>query len=412
MVYQPATGARDLLPLDVARQRWLEQRLEQVFHSWGYQEIITPTIEKLETLIAGGALETETLIHLRQGDTESLGLRPELTASIARAVVTRMAGATLPQRLYYKANVFRRSPLQGLSTRSLTQQQEFFQTGVELIGGGGLAADAEILLIVQDCLRSLGLSRYYLLLGDAGLTQMLLGEFPPEWQGFIRQNLACLDRVALHQLPAALRDRAVTLFDLRGAASEVCDRLEAWPLSPTAQTRLQQLRDLIELIHQSDPALPLTLDLSLIQSFDYYTGIVFEVMAQTDTELQVVAQGGRYDQLLGTYHPQGESSPGIGFVFNLEELEQALLSDGNLPTAMAHSQWLVIPTGADALSAAFAHAQTLRLEGSTRVEVALEMLGPDQLRHYARDRGIPYLVWVDALGQPQVEALTAEMLRC
>lgn len=412
MVYQPATGARDLLPLDVARQRWLEQRLEKVFHRWGYQEIITPTIEKIETLIAGGALRSDTLIHLRQGDGETLGLRPELTASIARAAVTRMAGVTLPQRLYYKANVFRRSPLQGISAQRLTQQQEFFQTGVELIGGGGLAADAEILLIVQDCVHHLGLSPCYLLLGDAGLTQMLLGEFPPEWQGFIRHNLACLDRVALDGLPAALRNRALALFDLRGAATDVCDRLEDWPLSPPAQERLHQLRALIQLMGTGDHPLPLTLDLSLIQSFDYYTGIVFDVMVQTETELTVVAQGGRYDQLLGTYHPDGQSTPGIGFVFNLDELEQALLRTGHLAAAMNHSQWLVIPTAENALSAAFAHAQTLRLEGTTRVEVALDMLAPEQFRAYARDRGIPYLAWVDAQGRPQVEALTMEMVRC
>lgn len=158
MVYQPACGARDILPLDVARQRWLEQRLERVFQSWGYQEIITPTIETLATLTAGGTVHPETVIQVQGSGDEPLGLRPELTASIARAAVTRMAGMQLPQRLYYKTNVFRRT-----TGAELGNQQEFFQAGVELLGATGLAADAEILWLVQECLGVLAVGEAYLL---------------------------------------------------------------------------------------------------------------------------------------------------------------------------------------------------------------------------------------------------------
>ncbi len=227
MVYQPACGARDILPLDVARQRWLENRLERVFQSWSYQEIITPTIETLATLTAGGALNAETVIQVNSGSDELLGLRPELTASIARAAVTRMAGMQLPQRLYYKANVFRRVAATGSSAGDLGSQQEFFQAGVELLGATGLAADAEILWLVQDCLKALGVDKAYLLVGDAQLTQLLLGEFPAELQKTVRQCLASLDRVSLQQLPAPWVDRANQLFDLRGTPPEVAAQLAA-----------------------------------------------------------------------------------------------------------------------------------------------------------------------------------------
>src|SRR5690242_6417002 len=126
MVYQPPAGARDLLPLDVAQKRWLEDRLQHVFHRWGYHRIITSTLERLDTLMAGGAIARSTVIQLQQLDEESLGLRPELTASIARTAVTRMAGSTYPQRLYYNANVFRRA-----QEGDYTRQQEFYQAGVE-----------------------------------------------------------------------------------------------------------------------------------------------------------------------------------------------------------------------------------------------------------------------------------------
>ena len=92
MVHQPPSGARDLLPLDVAQKISIERRLQQVFHRWGYHRIITSTLERLETLMAGGAIDRSTLIQLQDAEDGELGLRPELTASIARAAAMRMAG--------------------------------------------------------------------------------------------------------------------------------------------------------------------------------------------------------------------------------------------------------------------------------------------------------------------------------
>jgi len=401
MVYQPACGARDILPLDVARQRWLEQRLERVFQSWSYQEIITPTIETLATLTAGGAVNVETVIQVHSGSDERLGLRPELTASIARAAVTRMAGMQLPQRLYYKTNVFRRLAAGGSSAGDLGSQQEFFQAGVELLGATGLAADAEILWLVQDCLSALGVETAYLLVGDAQLTQLLLADFPAELQPTVRQCLASLDRVSLQQLPAPWAERAYQLFDLRGTLEEVAAELATWGASSAVNRRFQELRQLLALVGDR---LTVTLDLSLIQSFNYYTGIVFEVLIATATELRLVAQGGRYDRLLRVYHPDGTDLAGIGFVFNVEELLQAIAPPP--PSLLAaRTQWLVVPLKATALGAALHHAQTLRLDGSTRVELALLDLSPEQVRAYARDRNIPYIAWIDGDAPPQIESL-------
>jgi ATP phosphoribosyltransferase regulatory subunit len=164
MVYQPPTGARDLLPLDVAQKHWIEERLEQVFQRWGYHRIITSTVERLDTLMAGGAIDQETVIELHHMADQRLGLRPELTASIARAAVTRMAAVTYPQRLYYNANVFRQA-----SRGSHGGQQEFYQSGVELLGASTDLADAEILLLLLDGLASVNLTDWTLILGMPSL---------------------------------------------------------------------------------------------------------------------------------------------------------------------------------------------------------------------------------------------------
>jgi len=394
MIYQPPAGARDLLPLEVAQKCWIEQHLQQVFHRWSYHRIITPTLERLDTLMAGGAIQPETVIQLRDAEEVVLGLRPELTASIARAAVTRMAGATHPQRLYYSANVFRRRQEKGYSS-----QHEFYQTGVELLGGAGLLADAEIILLLSDCLSSLGLKHWHLILGEAELTRSLLAVFPVPLREQVRHCIAQLDRVALEALPLSpeLRERALSLFNLRGKPADVLQQVASLDLDPAQQSVLNNLKSLVELLG----SVPITLDLSLIQTFDYYTGLVFEVVSEAEGA-RVLGQGGRYDQLLGLYHPQGQSIPGIGFCLNLEDLHQVLLPT-QLPQATAASDWLVVPENSQAIAAALAHAQQLRSDPTLRVELDLVSRTQESVREYARLRRIAQIAWVDAQGSSMVE---------
>lgn len=411
MVHQPPAGARDLLPLEVAQKRWIADRLQQVFHRWGYHRIITSTLEWLNTLMAGGAIERSTVIQLQEAEEGTLGLRPELTASIARAMVTRIAGSTseatlsLPQRLYYNANVFRR-PTVGHHGRQL----EFFQSGVELLGAGGLLADAEILLLLADCLNQLGLQEWHLILGEAGLTRSLLSPFPQSVQDKVRSSIADLDRVALETLPLSpeLQERALFLFDLRGRPADVLQKVATLDLNSSEHLIVNNLKSLIELLERSSTIpLRLILDLSLVQTFDYYTGIVFEVVNDTDAGARVLGQGGRYDQLLGLYHPQGETYPGIGFCLNIEDLHHILLSGSQLPRQTPASDWLVVPDTPQAETAAFTYAQKLRdSKHLVRVEMDLGGRSPAEIREYARHRRITYIAWIKADGTPAIETVT------
>ncbi|MEH2436003.1 MAG: ATP phosphoribosyltransferase regulatory subunit [Nostoc sp.] len=401
MVYQPAAGARDLLPLDVEKKRWIEDRLQQVFHRWGYHRIITSTLERMDTLMAGEAIQRQMVIQLQNGEDDELGLRPELTASIARTVVTRMANATYPQRLYYNANVFRRT----WESRH-NRQQEFYQAGVELLGAGGLLANAEVILLVADCLAALGLREWHLILGEAGITRSLLSAFPANLQDKVRSAIAHLDRITIDTLPLSdkLRDRARTMLDLRGPSADVLQKVSSLELDEEQREAVNNLKSLVELL-ESEKKFPLILDLSLIQTIDYYTGIVFEVVNDTD-QARVLGRGGRYDQLLGLYHPQGENIPGIGFGLSIEDLYQVLLSTQQLPQATPTSDWLVVPETANANAFAFAYAQKLRDSTDlVRVEIDLGGRDADAIRQYASDRGIAQIVWMKADGSSKIEPL-------
>ncbi|HEY9598041.1 MAG TPA: ATP phosphoribosyltransferase regulatory subunit [Cyanophyceae cyanobacterium] len=411
MVHQPPAGARDLLPLEVTQKRWIADHLQQVFHRWGYHQIITSTLEWLDTLTAGGAVQGSTVLQLQEAEEGTLGLRPELTASIARATATRIAGSSseaclsLPQRLFYNANVFRRPPM-GYHGR----QMEFYQSGVELLGAGGLLADAEILLLLTDCLNQVGCSKWYVILGEAGLTRSLLSPFPPPLRDKVRTAIAHLDRVTLETLPLSpeLRERALCLFELRGRPEDVLQKVAHLNLDASEQAIVNNLKSLIDLINESATTpVPLILDLSLVQTFDYYTGIVFEVVSDRDTNQRVLGQGGRYDQLLGLYHPQGESYPGIGFSLNIEDLHYILVSSSQLPRQIPASDWLVVSQTPQAEAAAFTYAQKLRdSEHLVRVEMDLGGRTPDEVREYARHHDICHIAWINGDGMPTIETVS------
>ncbi len=404
MIHQAPAGARDLLPLEVAQKSWINDRLQEVFQHWGYKRIVTSSIEWVDTLTAGGVIDPSTIIELKNIGSGRLGLRPELTASIGRAAVNRFSNKTI-QRLCYRANVFRNP-----SANHYGRQLEYYQAGVELLFAGGVLADAEIILLLADCIDCLGVESWQLLLGDASLTRSIVSIFPTDLQETILNCIANLDRVTLDglDLEADLKNKALKLFDLRGNPLEVLAQVDEFNLDIDAQKIVHHLKSVIELVnHTSDNQLPLILDLSLVQTFDYYTGIVFEVISSIDNKAYILGQGGRYNKLLEIYHPQNESSAGIGFCFNIEDLHSCLLNNPNVPNSIPPSDWLVAPKTVSAAQAAFKYAQNLRdTQDNLRVELNLQTQSSSEVKEYAQSEGIKYLVWIDESGNDTIEQLT------
>ena len=407
MIYQPPAGARDLLPLEVEQKRWINDRLQEIFQQWGYQRIVTSTLEWLDTLTAGGAIEPSTVIQVLYESERTLGLRPELTASIARAAVTRMAGDTYPQRLCYRANVFRNSVLNNHG-----RQLEFYQAGVELLFAGGILADAEIILLLVECLQGLGVRDWTILLGEAALARSLLTVFPEPLRHQVGHCIANLDRIGLQNLPLEpdLKVRALLLFDLRGKPEDVLTKVSSLDLDDAALAIVQNLKSLIELLQASSPQpLPIVLDLSLLQTFNYYTGIIFKAISFHDRQSYILGEGGRYDRLLELYHPQGQTFPGVGFSFSIEDLHSCLLSSDRLPQQTPTIDWLVVPETTEARAFAFQYARQLRAsESLVRVEVDLGERSPDRIKIYARACRIKALVWVSTNGTSRTETIEVE----
>ncbi|MCF2971230.1 ATP phosphoribosyltransferase regulatory subunit [Synechococcus sp. Nb3U1] len=395
---RPPTGARDLLPREVQRRERLESQLSQVFQRYGYQRIITPTLERLETLLAGGSIQAESVLQLRDSEGTMLGLRPELTASIVRAAATRLSSGPLPLRLYYHGSVFRNSPREEGSTSG----QEFFQSGVELIGAGGWLADAEILTLLADCIRCLGqgttgangIPDWTLLLGDVSLTESLLSPIAPTAQAAVRRAIAQLDYVYLESapLPEAARQIGSQILALRGQPSRVLPQLAQLPVPAERLRDLQQLCQVLQ-----EQQVQVVLDLSLVQTLAYYTGIVFQAVVGGE----VVGLGGRYNRLHALYSPHQTEQAGIGFTLLPDTLLRLLPPTHQLGETGCRR--LVVPLVPAGIPQALALAAQWRQ--SEPVEMELLDRSPEEVEAYARQCRIPEIAWVQADGSYHVTTL-------
>lgn len=314
-------GTRDLLPGEARRRRALENQMVTVFERWGYQEVATPTLEYFDTLaIDLGEEVGEELYRLLDRDGRLLVLRPDMTTPIARLVATRLRNQPLPLRLFYLANVFRyESPQAG-------RLREFGQAGVELIGSSGPEADAELIALAVEALRTAGLQEFQISLGEVQVINGLMEEtnLPESVIRSLKRALTQKDLVGLedrlleHQVPLQKREMVLGISNFHGGLEVIQESRKL-----TSNQRTIQALDYLEQVWSSLIKLGVDsfvrLDLGVLRGFEYYTGIVFEGYS-SDLGFPLCG-GGRYDNLLSKF---GYPCPATGFAVGIERLLLAL----------------------------------------------------------------------------------------
>ncbi|MFM7550860.1 MAG: ATP phosphoribosyltransferase regulatory subunit [Cyanobacteriota bacterium] len=327
MALQPAAGVRDLNPGEVERNRRLCGRLADVYRRWGYRQVAPPTVERTDTLEAGGAIGEREVVRLVSG--EPLGLRPELTAPIARAATTRLVDLPRPLRLWSEGTIFRN----GMGDAG-PRIQEQLQSGVELLGDPSAAAEAELLRLLLAAAGSLGLEpahRPQLLLGHHGLLSLLLERVPEPQRPAARTGLCSLNALDLAELPLAPSQRQwlAQLSRLRGEPSAVLNTLGNWIGEHPLLRQLQETLDLV-VPAAARQGVTLQLDPSFQPHFALYDGLVLKLVCQGRDAPVEIASGGRYDALVGRFQtaadPAAQSdrglASGVGFGFDIEAVRE------------------------------------------------------------------------------------------
>ncbi len=293
---------------------------------WRYAPIETPTLEVLEVLEQGGTL-TSTPFRLFDTDNELLVLRPDVTLQVARMAASRLTAEDLPLRLRYAERVYREEE----SQRALSRQ--FTQIGVEAIGLSGAAVDAEIVLLMVDALKAAGLENFTLVLGTVGVLRELLelcvtnAPVDEAWSDALLKAFHAGNLVTINELTAApglYASYAAILRELPtiSGKAEAIDKVNKLVAPLGIRDGLEQLRDTYAIIEACGLASQVSIDFSVVTSYDYYTGLVFEAYAPGLGK--ALGSGGRYDRMLEGF---GISAPAAGFAMSLESIMQALLNE-------------------------------------------------------------------------------------
>jgi|TARA_B100002052_G_scaffold266544_1_gene263811 ATP phosphoribosyltransferase regulatory subunit len=362
MALQPASGAQDLLPRDVGANRWICEQLAAVYNRWGYAEVMPPSLERLDTLEAGGAIESSQVLQVVAD--EPLGLRPEMTASIARAACTRLAAMPRPLRLHYRGSTFKAQRIEDQGIRIA----EDLQSGVELMGAPGLAGDSELLRLLLDAARGLPFSADQsptLLIGHQGLLELLLSGAPEAQQPALRHVLCALDRVSLKamDLEPGLAQRYLAVMDLRGEPHNVLAQLEQ--MLGSTSSLLHEISQLVNAIQRQavEQGIRLQLDPTFHPDFELYDGLMVKLVCQGDHAPIAIASGGRYDRLVQRFTPGDDQATGVGFSFAVEGLRQLLQSRSALPGSDGEAVQLVAFSRSEQLQVALDRLQEIHRQG-------------------------------------------------
>ncbi len=380
---QTPRGVKDFLPDDALWKVRTEQAIRDVFERWNYREVLSPAFEFFETLALGDSTYEQTLKFLDQNG-QLLALRPDMTTPIARMAATRFRDEEAPLRFSYLANVFR------ARRDYVGRDREFFQAGVECMGVAGPAADAEVLALAVDALDQLGVESYQIGLGHVQFLNGLMEECPDaEARHHMRQALLTQDYVCLSQLlensplPAWVRD-VLSHVARRSLSIDELHHLRRQVRSDRVRQAVDNISGIVVVLDAHGLTPCVRLDLGMLKSLDYYTGMVFEGYVP---ELGcTLFSGGRYDDLLGRF---GRNRPAVGFALELERLMQVLEKRRRKahPTAAA---LLVCP---EERSRAVQYARQRRRQGDV-VEVDVQDMTREQALKYAGRKGFTEVAFV------------------
>ncbi len=408
---QTVRGMRDLLPKETQRLRFVEQVSRDLAKLYGYEEVITPVVERYELLAAKIGEENRKRMYVFEDlGGRKVALRPEFTASVARLVSTKMVSIPKPLRLFSAGSLYRYDEPQS------GRYREFWQANYELFGSSRPEADAEILTLTKDYLDKSGLRDYYFKTGHVGILRGVLGTegIEDERQGSIMQMLDkarwddALRLVKEAGASSKCLDVLKRLFKIRGKDSETVTSLIGKVIGdyPEALKAVENLREIIYLLKASGLNIDITLDAGFARGLEYYTGVIFEVYI-ADMSVALCG-GGRYDRLVEIFG--GGKIPAVGVAQGIDRLTLALELQGTVLPSSEEPRVIVIPVDGGIVDKAIMISSNLRKRGLT---TALETMGRSvsQALSDAGRRGVTHAVIVGPREMKEGKVVLRDM-RC
>ena len=401
-------GTRDFSQQEMAERNYIFDTIRSVFATYGYAQIETPAMENLSTLLGKYGDEGDKLLYriLNSGDAFAgadmsrpltpqvceKGLRYDLTVPFARYVVQHQGEISFPFKRFQIQPVWRADrPQKG-------RYREFYQCDVDMIGSRSQMCELELVQIVDEVFRRLGLDVVVKVNNRKVLTGLAELCGAPDKVVDITVAIDKLDKIGLDAVREELRskgldERATGILEpvlkLGGSNADKISTMRSLMQDSEAGLKgLDELEELFSLVASAGVGTRVELDLSLARGLNYYTGAIFEVKA-CDFAIGSICGGGRYDNLTGIFGLPDMS--GVGVSFGADRIYDVMKGLGKFPEALsAGSRLLFANLGADDVRYVLGIASALRGRGIS-VEVYPDAVKLKKQFDYASRKAIPFI---------------------
>ncbi|WP_297133089.1 ATP phosphoribosyltransferase regulatory subunit [uncultured Eubacterium sp.] len=316
-------GVRDVYGKECARKLTIENKINNIFNLYGFHNVQTPTFEFFDIFNKErGSVPSKNLYKFFDREGNTLVLRPDLTPSIARIAAKNYMDVNVPIKLCYNANTYiNNSELQG-------KLKEITQLGCELIGDDSVEADAEMVALVVNSLKSAGFDKFLVEIGQVDFYKGLLEEcgFEDDVEKELRVRIENKNFFGVEELldskdiTSNVKDTFLKLPSLFGS-SDVLDKAKELATNEKSLKAIEKLEEVYSILVDYGVADYISFDLGMLSNFNYYTGIIFK--AYTYGTGDAIVAGGRYDKLLSQF---GKDSAAIGFAVYMDQLLMAMSS--------------------------------------------------------------------------------------
>lgn len=314
-------GVRDLYNEDYKKKLDIQNKLHQVFTEYGCLDIQTPTFEYFDVFSNQiGTTPSKDLFKFFDAEGNTVVLRPDFTPSVARCVAKYFEPEAEPVKLCYMGNTFANaSNYQG-------RLKETTQCGVEYVGDGSSKADAQMLSMVVDCIKAIGIEDFQISVGHVGFFDALMeaANLKRKQANQLRELLSNKNFLGVEALVKELdMDEELKPLFLLLADFDVADEelrnAKGWAYKyPKIEAAITSLEEINRILIEKGIQKYFSLELGMISNYEYYTGIIFA--GYTYGLGEPIVKGGRYDTLLSNFD---KDAPAIGFAFVVDQLLSA-----------------------------------------------------------------------------------------
>ena len=411
-------GTRDFTPQEMANRNYIFNTIKDVFRLYGFQQIETPAMENLSTLMGKYGEEGDKLLFkiLNSGDymngledgellgrnslkltnkISEKGLRYDLTVPFARFVVQHQNEISFPFKRYQIQPVWRADrPQRG-------RYREFYQCDVDVVGSDSLLNELELIQIVDDIYRRLKINVVVKINNRKILSGIaeIIGE--AEKITDITVAIDKMDKIGLDKVNEEIASKGISeeaiaklqpILKLNGTNTEKLEQLKTVLAdSKIGMKGVSELETIFSLCEAMKVETRIELDLTLARGLNYYTGAIFEVKA-LDVEMGSITGGGRYDNLTGVFGMEGVS--GVGISFGADRIYDVLNQLNLYPeTSVEQTKILFVSFGEKELMYSLPWLSSLRAKG-VNAEIYPEAAKMKKQMSYADNKKIPFVAIV------------------